>query len=446
SGLRAVRERQHAANTSEVRAHIGRRLGSLASVGIRHAIRMNRPADVLVWSNELVETPPPPRQAPDATVRTLTFELRALSHELVREQAGEDPDRRGRLLRRQQAIHRRLRARQERNRHAPGAATAAAVAEARSDTALRVYAVDGDALHVVHNRGGRLELDSLTSVEELLAALRQLDFQLRSFLRSGGGEAKRRRLERQAVAVDRLLGLPGEGADGEISVFVPPVLGAIALGILPSLCGRPTLQTTMLGAQADRVGIPTGIVAVGGSDLIHATTEAETVGLSYRESTTLTGPAATCQAALRSMEGADVVHFAAHGRRSPDDPFFDAILLADGPLFTHELEWLERAPRIAVLASCESAVDHSLGDSQRLGVMPSLDRVGVWRTIASPYPLPDNDLTVSVMTNLHRRLARTGDPVGALAECAIDPDLADDALIIARSLVCRGRPVAGPDR
>ena len=444
SGVRAVRRRQEMANTSEVRAHIGRQLGGLASIGVEHSIASDRPAKALEWLEELNWTPPPPQQPPDSAGRRITFELRAITHELLHEHAVDDPDRRRGLVARQKALHRRLRASQEDGRGRVDAAPPLDIAGLADSIQLRAYAVREDRIYCIENRDRRLRIVPLGSVPELFASLRQLDFDLRSVMRSGGSESRLRRLAARADAVDGLLGHPGRGDGESIVVHLPSAFGAVPLGVLPSLQRRRLLLASSLRIQqgrADRGGAMfRRALAVSGPDLGHAEEEVAAVSRCYVDTTVLCGPSATCAETLREMSNADVVHFAVHGRRSPDHPFFDALQLADGPLFTHELDWLDTAPKVVILASCESAVDHSLDESQRLGLMPSLDRVGVWRTIASVYQLPDNEATVSVMAQLHRRLSDSGDPVGALAASVVDPGLTDQARAIASSLICRGRP------
>ncbi|MGH1492764.1 MAG: CHAT domain-containing protein [Acidimicrobiales bacterium] len=446
SGVRAVRVRQEIANTSEVRAHVGRQLGALASIAIERAVEQGHAEKVVEWSEELVSTPPPPRQAPTSAMQSITFELRAINHELIREQAHEDPGRRRSLLGRQRALHRRLRAESERGSPARNERGRVDVGNLAVSSGLRCYAVANGQLHCVSGDGDRLRMRSLGSVADLLASLRQLDFQIRSIMRTGGSASKLRRLDDRSAELDRMLGLPGRGDSGSddggttIVVLVPPGLGSIPFGALPSLRGRSILHATSLRSEPAPDAGSAGLLAVAGPDLAHAKDEVAAVAATYTQAAVLSGAEATCLATLQSMEQADIVHFAAHGRRSPDNPFFDSVHLADGPLFTHELEWLRKAPRLAVLASCESAIDHSLGDSQRLGVIPSLDRVGVWRTIASAYPLPDNEATVSVMVELHRRLALSADPMATLAACAEDSGFDGQTQAIARSLVCRGRP------
>jgi hypothetical protein len=324
------------------------------------------------------------------------------------------------------------------------------------DYPMRAYVTSGGRLHCVHNLDGPMTIEALGPIDEVVASSRQLDRLLRSILWSGSSPSRLRRLEQRANELDRLLGMPGGGgepgvepgrvdaagsASPELVIVLPPTVGSIPLGALPSLAGRPVLTATSLRPAPGPGRRLSSVAAVAGPDLVEAAGEARAVAELYRRGAVLMGDEADCASTMTTLEGADVAHVAAHGRRSPDNPYFDALELADGPLFTYELEWLRRPPAVMVLASCESAVDQAVGEAQRLGVVPALDRVGVWRTIAAPYPLPDHEATVAVMTDLHRRLAAGVDPAVALA-AATRPEADDDARqwAIAASLVCRGRP------
>ncbi len=440
SGVKAVRSRQAVANTSEVRAHIGRQLGALAAIGIEQGVARNRPEQILQWLEDLMWTPPPPSLAPDPTLRTASFELRAITHELVREQGGENPVRRRQLVDRQRQLHRRLRALQEKSSGGVEVHEELDLDALAGRDGLRAYAVAGETLFGVAAQEGRLQLSDLGPVAPLAASFRQLDLTMKSLLHVRFSESKLQRCLARAEEIDRALGHPGHHDGAETIVYLPPVFGPVPLGMLPSLAGRRILHATSLRSHERSPDGRSRLLAIAGPNLEHADPEVLAVADQYQDRTVLVDAEATCEATLAGMETADIVHVASHGRRSPDNPFFDALQLADGPLFTHELDWLKRAPSVAVLATCESAVEHSLDQSQRLGVMPSLDRVGVWRTIASVYQLPDNEATVAVMVELHRRLACSEDPTAALAACAADPGLEPQARVIAASLVCRGRP------
>ena len=328
---------------------------------------------------------------------------------------------------------------------------------------LRCYVAVDDRLALVDDRDGALVIRTLGSVDEARALSARLGFHLRGAMLTADSR-QLASVERYATALDAALGHPGraqlpaaaevadEQALGQASkledravrpvvVSLPPALGAVPLHALPSLAGRPVLLT---GAPSSRPAAVRPIdpsrraVVVAGPDLAAAAGEAARVADGYPDAQVLAGPDATCSRTRDALAGAEIVHIAAHGRRSHDDPFFDSVHLVDGPLFVHELEWLDRAPGVVVLATCESALEHSVGGAQRLGLAPSLERIGVHRTVASPYPLPDGPALTEVMVRLHGHLRRTADPVRALASTVADAALTAESRAIAATFVCTG--------
>ena len=58
----------------------------------------------------------------------------------------------------------------------------------------------------------------------------------------------------------------------------------------------------------------------------------------------------------RSLEGASIVHVAAHGHLRADNPLLSSLELADGPLTVYDLERLARVPAVVLMPACRSAV------------------------------------------------------------------------------------------
>src|SRR4029078_9826877 len=74
--------------------------------------------------------------------------------------------------------------------------------------------------------------------------------------------------------------------------------------------------------------------------------EAEAVALAdrYADAEILTAGMATAEKVLGSLEGRWLAHIAAHGTFRPDNPLFSSLLMSDGPLTVHELQWISAAP------------------------------------------------------------------------------------------------------
>jgi CHAT domain-containing protein len=163
--------------------------------------------------------------------------------------------------------------------------------------------------------------------------------------------------------------------------------------------------------SADQAGAP---VWIAGPGLEHAEREVE--GLhAVAGGRLLVGAEAISERVLSTVDGAAIVHIAAHGRFRDDQPLLSCVDLADGPLYAYDLDRLHRGPTTVVLSACDvgrSAV--SRGD-QLSGLATTLLGRGTATVIASVVPVPD-ERTAGVMTSLHRAL-RAGRPAAAaLAE------------------------------
>jgi CHAT domain-containing protein len=112
---------------------------------------------------------------------------------------------------------------------------------------------------------------------------------------------------------------------------------------------------------------------------------------------------ATVARVLNAIDGARLVHIAAHGTFRADSPLFSALRLDDGPLTVYDLERLRRGPRHLVLSSCDSGVAAPVGANEVLGLASSLIPLGTAGIVASVVPV--NDIAaVPLMVALHREL------------------------------------------
>ena len=126
---------------------------------------------------------------------------------------------------------------------------------------------------------------------------------------------------------------------------------------------------------------------------------------------------------MAAMDGAWLVHVAAHGTFRADSPLFSAIELADGPLTVYDLERLRRAPRQIVLSSCSLALGVPVGADELLGLVSALISLGSAGVVASVVPV-DDPATIPLMLALHRHL-RSGSGLAealTLARHAAGPD------------------------
>ncbi|CAM4125822.1 CHAT domain-containing protein [Kibdelosporangium persicum] len=193
---------------------------------------------------------------------------------------------------------------------------------------------------------------------------------------------------------------------GDRPLVIVPAAGMseVVWAAMPSCAGRPVslAPSTAAWLRATRATTGAGAVAVAGPGLNHAEREAGLLGHRVIES--------TVDSVLAVMDGADLVHVAAHGKFRRDAPMFSCLQLDDGPLYGYDLARLKRAPRILVLSACEVA---------RADVFANvlLDRGGQ-AMIASILPVPD-EAAVDLMADFHDRLRAGHAPAKALADAQV---------------------------
>src|SRR5262249_58458645 len=100
------------------------------------------------------------------------------------------------------------------------------------------------------------------------------------------------------------------------------------------------------------------------------------------------GPDATARRVLKAMDGARLVHIAAHGSFRSDNPLFSSLSVADGPLTVHELERLGSAPRLLVLSACESGLSDVQSGDELMGFATAVPSPRTQTPVAGPGLLP----------------------------------------------------------
>jgi CHAT domain-containing protein len=150
------------------------------------------------------------------------------------------------------------------------------------------------------------------------------------------------------------------------------------------------------------------VVLVRGPGLASHGAEVPQLAVDYAETgepVMLGDGTATAAEVLSAMDGARLVHVAAHGDFRADSPLFSALRLDDGPLTVYDLERLRRGPRRLVLSSCDSGVVAPAGADEVLGLASSLIPLGTEAIIASVVPVSDRAV-VPLMVDLHAELRK----------------------------------------
>jgi hypothetical protein len=134
-------------------------------------------------------------------------------------------------------------------------------------------------------------------------------------------------------------------------------------------------------------------------------------------------PDSTVGAVVRALDGVALAHLACHGRLRSDNPAFSSLLLSDGSLTVHELYLRSIAPRLMVLASCDSAADVTYEGDELLGFVSALFARGTAGLVASPILVPDTE-AVDLMRRLHEGILGGATLAVALhaARAALDRD------------------------
>ena len=125
----------------------------------------------------------------------------------------------------------------------------------------------------------------------------------------------------------------------------------------------------------------------------------------------LTGTDATATATLAAMDGASVLHVAAHGRHEPDNPLFSSLLLHDGWLFGHDLDQVRELPEHVVLSACETGMASIRPGDEALGMTSALLHGGTRSVVASVARVGD-EVAEQVAVRHHQGLRDGLDPGG----------------------------------
>ena len=80
----------------------------------------------------------------------------------------------------------------------------------------------------------------------------------------------------------------------------------------------------------------------------------------------------------------DVLHVAAHGRHTADNPLFSGIELADGTLFGYDIDLVPQLPATVVLSACEVGRSSVLWGEEALGMTRIWLHAGTRCVIAAP--------------------------------------------------------------
>lgn len=447
-GLAVLDRHRTSLGAMELRAHSGAYGQELAAEGLDIGVRAGAPARVLAWAERWRATalrtrPALPPDDPD--LAAALAELRLVSG-LIEDEvlAGRSAHA---LRGRQARLERRI---QDMARRAPGGGAVvappgvAALAARLGSRALVELVAHGDRLRAVLVRDGRASLHDLGALADAVDLARRHRFALRRLITTGDDATARAGAAHAAATLDRQLFDPLRPRLADRAMVIVPVgvLHAVPWSALPTCAGRAVTvaasATVWLGADQREPPAGPPILAAG-PRLPAAHTEVRQLAQVLPTARLLTGPEATAAALTAALDGAGLVHIAAHGAFRADNPQFSTLELADGPLFAYEWERIDRPPGCVVLSACDSGLTGVRPGDEIIGFTAVLLALGARCLIATVLPVPAEP-TTELMLDLHQRMRAGARPAQALAEAQRAFGMAGDgpARATAAAFVCFG--------
>lgn len=405
----------------------------LASGAMALALGTGRPGVVLEWVERqaMASRVVPMRPPPDPEIAESLAELRYL--------ATLDSDERSRHTSLERTLRRRVR---ERSWYASGSGRylepvrLPALREALqvNDVGLVAHVISGDrlaALVVTVNRAEVVDLGSaagLTGDLELLNAdldmsSTELSDAFACSVRTGL-QARLRRLDAALIApLQRRL------RNCAVVVVPPRDLLGLPWTLLPGLAGRPVTVPRSATAWVRAVAQPAGprrepdalrAGFVAGPHVARAVEEIEVAAATWPNAVALTGARATAEAVAELVMDVDLLHIAAHGRHSADNPLFSGLELADGVWFGYDVDRLPRVPPLVVLSACELGRATVNWQEEGMGMAIAWLHAGAECVIASTSVVAD-EIAHDVLLRIHEGLRAGLAPAAAVAAATTDP-------------------------
>lgn len=395
---------------------------ALARRGLRAAVADGRPEVVFDWSERaraLAARVPAVRPSADTEAAAALEELRALRADLGGAGASQaDRQRMGKLERqiRDRALY----------PPGPGIVTQPlALADLRSrlvddDATLVSHLIVDGQVHalvaspsevIVHDLGpyapvaeivSRLGADLDAAATRLPTAMRQA---VTASAFGGCAELAKRLLDPLPLAAGPVLLVPSAALAAVPWTLLPPLAGV-------PVCVARTATAWALTRQPNETIGRVGLVA--GPGVERAEDEVNRAVSSWPEHEALCGDAATASAVTALASRVDLLHVAAHGTHSADNPLFSGLELVDGPWFGHDIAAVDPVPAHVVLSACELGRATVRAGEETLGMTAAWQHAGARTVVASPVRVND-ETACEVLSVHHSRLVAGDRPAVALA-------------------------------
>lgn len=380
--------------------------------GLALAVESRRPAVLLEWSERarmLASRVQPVRPPEDEQIVADLAELRA----------GPTPGREAEL-------RQRIRERAWQHRGSGEVADPVTLADLTAalddDTALVAYVVteaEVVALVVTAEEATWVDLGPRAALDDLLGGLLpDLDVAAADLPEPMAGGVRGALADRLA-RLSALLVAPALDAVGGRQVVLTPsgVLAGVPWPLLEGYVGRPVTVAQSATSWLARRATPlrTGSAGfVAGPRVVRAEDEVDAAAQEWSRARVLVGPAATSEAVTELAEQVDVLHVAAHGRHSAENPLFSGLLLADGSWFGYDVDRLRSVPDVVLLSACEVGRSTVRWGEELIGMSAAWLHAGARCVIASAAAVNDA-AAYDVLVAVHQQLAAGTDPAAALA-------------------------------
>lgn len=293
-------------------------------------------------------------------------------------------------------------------------------------------ALNGDGLVSFILLGGQLTALSVTAASaevialgeaaDLLSLLPALNADLdmaASELPPAIAKVVRQSLDDRLATLDHHLIGPVAALLGTGRVVIVPAgaLAGIPWSLLPTLRGRAvTVARSATHWVADRDRSPAMSTAgfITGPGVPRAPQEVRRAAQGWGNGAHRVAIDGSADVVNQVAASVDVLHIAAHGRHSADNPLFSGIELTGGPWFGYDIDQLPEVPSVVLLSACELGRSSVRGAEELVGMTTAWLHAGTRCVIASPVAVNDN-LAGELLPLVHERLAAGVPPAEALA-------------------------------
>jgi tetratricopeptide (TPR) repeat protein len=431
AGLRVIRDYRLSLGASELRSHAAAHGLDLAFLAVEKAMASGSPWSVLraveSWRSESTHIAAA-RPPADPQLEGLLAELRRLDAEI--REAGVSGHRTDRLTTAKTLIESEIKSMTRRLR---GSAFGGSSSEWSRDGVIEnfhhrrlvcYFTFDGD-IHAVSVFDESIELTKLVDAERARTEVSSLLFALNRLAFAAGSQRSLESAETQMVSsqdqLRRMLLDPVSTGHEDLTLIPTGALHRLPWpGLAPgrAMSVAPSLESWMAAtARATSLDQDVTALLVAGPRLPGAVGEIARIARLYRNRRRRTGRSAKANVVLEDIEGADVVHIAAHGSFRWDNPSFSSLEMDDGPLTVYDLEQIKSPPTVMILSSCDTGVSKVVAGDELLGLSVALINSGVSNLIAPVVPIPDA-IAADVMAAIHRHLV-AGNPASAALAKAI---------------------------